>query len=210
MAKDYRRPTTSAPSKRKPCKSCTWWLIVGVAIGVVASNVLSPREGRPKPADEATATAAKTERPPAPKPSFRFEEILTDSEGDSGKSPARAASAPKAQTPPTPKPTRKPEPAAATAATAQPPAEIPEPLEKPRSGSYVLQVGSFGRASDAERAKAQLALLGISASIQSATLSDGRVTHRLRTGAFASKQEAQKVQSLLKRHGKDSFAMPVK
>jgi cell division protein FtsN len=207
MAKDYRRSASAAPSKRKQCKSCTWWLIVGVAIGVVASNILSPREDRPKPTDETTATAAKTERPPLQKPSFRFEEILTDSESDSGKSPARAASAPKPQTP---KPTRKPEPPPETAEATPPPAEIPEPLEKPRSGSVVLQVGSFGRAADAERVKAQLALLGISASIQSATLSNGRVTHRVRTGAFASKQEAQQVQSILKRNGKDSLALPVK
>jgi cell division protein FtsN len=85
-----------------------------------------------------------------------------------------------------------------------------EPLPEARSGTYLVQVGSFNRPADAERLKAQLALLGVSASIQTATLANGKTTHRVRTGAYASKQDAEKVRSLLKRHGKDGLTIPVK
>lgn len=210
MPRDYRRPPAATPPKRKQSKSCVWWLIVGVAVGVVATKVLAPSQDAAKPTAE--TAAVKTEKPALPKPSFKFEEILSEGEVDIGKGPAPPPPAPRPQPPEPEKPAAaKPAPSkpAQTASVSRPPA-TPEPVAKPRSGTYVVQVGSFGRASDAERLKAQLALLGISTSVQAATLSNGRVTHRVRTGAYASKEEARKVQALLKRHGKESLALPVR
>ncbi len=52
MAKDYRRgpqvpPPPSTTKQRKPTRSCGWWLIVGVALGVVGSSILSSRSAGP-------------------------------------------------------------------------------------------------------------------------------------------------------------------
>lgn len=63
---------------------------------------------------------------------------------------------------------------------------------------------------DAERLKAELALLGVTTRVQAATLANGRTTHRVRTDAFASKAEAERIEALLRRHGKDSMKIPVK
>ncbi len=202
MPRDYRRALPSrARSKRKQSKSCAWWLVVGVAVGVVVSNALSQRQSDPLMSSEGVATTANSQKPVLTKPSFRFEEILNDTEVDVGRGPPLPPSAPRPQPP-----------APVAEQPAQTTALIPpvEPAAQARSGTYVVQVGSFSRPADAERLRAQLGLLGLSTSVQAATLSNGRVTHRVRTGGYASRQEAEKVRTLLKRHNKDSISIPVK
>jgi cell division protein FtsN len=50
--------------------------------------------------------------------------------------------------------------------------------------SYVLQAGSFARAQDAERRKAELAFLGLESSVREASVG-GKVYHRVELGPFA-------------------------
>ena len=204
MAKDYRRgPPVPPLPKRNRNRPCVWWLIAGTAIGAAGSSVLSPRGNTPEAAKDVAAQPARVEQPP---PKFQFDKILSDSEVDVSKGPAPPPPAPRPQPP-----AAKPTPAEAEQATAEPMPPPPvEPVAEPRSGTYLVQAGSFNRAADAERLKAQLALLGVSASIQTATLPNGKTTHRVRTGAYASKQDAEKVRALLKRHGKDGLTIPVK
>jgi cell division protein FtsN len=51
---------------------------------------------------------------------------------------------------------------------------------------YYLQAGAFQKASDADNLKARLALAGLEAQIQTGTLPDKSVWHRVRLGPFAS------------------------
>lgn len=60
----------------------------------------------------------------------------------------------------------------------------PVTIEQP--GTYVLQVGSFRTAEDAERLKANLALLGIESDIQRVTIDANQVWHRVRIGPFTN------------------------
>lgn len=62
--------------------------------------------------------------------------------------------------------------------------------------TYILQAGSFRRAEDAERRKAELALLGLQARIELVEVPDGR-WHRVRLGPFTSLQDANRVRTLL-------------
>ncbi|TAN06758.1 MAG: SPOR domain-containing protein [Rhodanobacteraceae bacterium] len=64
------------------------------------------------------------------------------------------------------------------------------------SGGYVLQVGAFPKASDAEAMKAKLALQGFTAHVQAVTL-DGQVWNRVRIGPFATATKLQDVQKQL-------------
>ena len=64
------------------------------------------------------------------------------------------------------------------------------------SGGYVLQVGAFPKASDADAMKAKLALQGFTAHVQAVTL-DGQVWNRVRIGPFASATKLQEVQKQL-------------
>ena len=50
--------------------------------------------------------------------------------------------------------------------------------------SYMLQAGSYQRQSDAERLKAELALLGMSSQIQKVTIQDRGDFYRVRLGPY--------------------------
>ncbi|TAN08883.1 MAG: SPOR domain-containing protein [Rhodanobacteraceae bacterium] len=67
-------------------------------------------------------------------------------------------------------------------------------------GGYVLQVGAFPKAGDADAMKARLALQGFAAHVQAVTL-DGQVWNRVRIGPFASATELQAVQKQLSAAG---------
>jgi cell division protein FtsN len=75
------------------------------------------------------------------------------------------------------------------------------------SGGYVLQVGSFPDASKADAKKAQLALQGFTAHVQTITL-DGQTWNRVQIGPFASATELQRVQKRLADAG--IHAIPLK
>jgi len=62
---------------------------------------------------------------------------------------------------------------------------------------YYLQAGAFHNASDADNLKAQLALLGIAAVIQTSEVPDKGVFHRVRVGPFDAMDEINRTRSLL-------------
>lgn len=57
-----------------------------------------------------------------------------------------------------------------------------EELETLEEGTYVLQAGSFRTAADADRLRAQLALLGIESRVQTVTIDETDTWHRVRIG----------------------------
>ena len=72
--------------------------------------------------------------------------------------------------------------------------------------SYLLQVGSFTSASDAEEMKAQLALSGILAQVQSVTVND-QTWHRVRIGPVTGAREADDLRRKLEDLNFDSLVM---
>jgi cell division protein FtsN len=73
-------------------------------------------------------------------------------------------------------------------------------------GSYLLQVGSFRQADDAEQMKARLALLGIVARIQTVTVNDA-TWHRVRIGPVEGARKADDIRQQLTESGIDSLVM---
>lgn len=65
------------------------------------------------------------------------------------------------------------------------------------TGDVVLQAGSFKQASEAEKMQAQLALVGITAKIQRASVDD-ETWYRVRIGPIATVEELRNVQSRLR------------
>lgn len=74
------------------------------------------------------------------------------------------------------------------------------------AGSYLLQVGSFRSASDADQLKARLALIGIVAQVQSVTV-DGATWHRVRVGPVASARDADALRERLQQNDIPSLVM---
>lgn len=111
------------------------------------------------------------------KPRFEFYKVLTDKQDAPLAAPV--------------KPADRPQPAKPQTAEGKPAANEP----------YFLQAGSFSNAADAERLKARLALLGIEASTQTATIPDKGVWHRVRLGPYKNANEMDRARSLLKQNG---------
>lgn len=109
------------------------------------------------------------------KPRFEFYKVLTDKQ--------EVAVAPAA------KPAEKPQAESKTAAV---------------SGPQFLQAGSFPTAADAEKLKAKLAMMGFEANIQTATIPDKGVWHRVRLGPYKNADEMSKARDTLKQNGIDA------
>lgn len=88
---------------------------------------------------------------------------------------------------------------------------IPEPRdETPESpavhgaeidgqGTYALQVGSFRHLADADRVKAQLALIGVEADIYTVKVNED-TWHRLRVGPYSNADKLRKITARLRRN----------
>jgi cell division protein FtsN len=67
--------------------------------------------------------------------------------------------------------------------------------------AFFLQAGAFQNAPDADNLKARLALLGFEASIETTTLPDKGVWHRVRVGPYTSVDELNRTRDTLKQNG---------
>ena len=84
------------------------------------------------------------------------------------------------------------------------------PTGKPAAAKqYVLQAGSFRNRGDADRLKAQLALLGLEASIQSVNV-NREDWHRVRVGPYKNTGDLYRNLNLLHRNDVDAMAMELK
>lgn len=93
----------------------------------------------------------------------------------------------------------------------RPPVSKTETTSKSSSTAkqYVLQVGSFQNLRDAEKLKANLAFLGLSAEIQHVTVNK-QAWHRVRTGPYRNKKQLYQNQDLLKKNDIDAISMELK
>lgn len=66
-----------------------------------------------------------------------------------------------------------------------------------RAGVYILQAGSFGDVRDADRRRAQLALLGVESRVQRVMIDD-RTYHRVRIGPMNDLDQLNRVRSQLR------------
>jgi cell division protein FtsN len=174
---------------------------VGMAAGVAWYLMKSPSPftkkeqpvaAKPLPEPAKPAAPAAPEKPAATqgdgKPRFEFYKVLTD----------------KQQPTVTPaKPAEKTKPAEKSQlAKLQPDSKAAAAYEP-----QVLQAGSFSNINDAEKLKAKLAMLGVEANIQTATIPDKGVWYRVRLGPYKSAEDLNHASNFLKQNGVDSTPM---
>lgn len=97
--------------------------------------------------------------------------------------------------------------AANNASTSTPAATSASETASSSKGTYVLQVGAYPDSGAADAKKAELALQGFTAHVQTITL-DGKTWNRVRLGPFATATELQAMQKKLQAAGFQ--AMPMK
>lgn len=76
--------------------------------------------------------------------------------------------------------------------------------------AFFLQAGAFQNAPDADNLKARLALLGVQASVQTTTLPDKGVWHRVRIGPYTSVEELNRTRETLKQNGMQTTLIKVR
>ena len=76
--------------------------------------------------------------------------------------------------------------------------------------AFFLQAGAFQSASDADNLKARLALLGVEATIQTTSLPDKGVWHRVRVGPYVSVEELTRTRDTLKQNGLETSLIKVR
>ena len=76
--------------------------------------------------------------------------------------------------------------------------------------AFFLQAGSFQNAPDADNLKARLALLGFEAAIQTRTLPEKGVWHRVRVGPYADVEELNRVRGVLKQNNIETTLVKVR
>ncbi len=192
-------------------------IFVGIALGLglaAAAAFYVMKAGNPyqsaapgaarEPGKE-PARSGRGEPAAADKPRFDFYKILPGVEEPKvqAKAPERAP----ADRPPV---ERAAVPDKGVARIDEPPAAVPgkaaEPTPRaPKSTErFWLQAGSFSMESDAENLKAQLALSGVEASVQPATLPDKGVRYRVRLGPYDNVDEVNRIKSDLLKRGFDA------
>lgn len=213
MSRDYRR--RAEPRSRR---STPGWMLFGVGFIAGAFSVglawlkLGPAELQALTTSLQTAVqpqpTAKAEEPAkhagAPRPQFQFYSLLPEREvmvsEDEVDRRARATSSV-----PSPRPSPPP-PGAPVAAAEAPP---PPPAAPASDEVLMLQVAAFKGRADAESLKAQLALKGMQAGIESANIK-GESYHRVRLGPYRSIEQLQAARNRLKSSGYDSAVVRLK
>lgn len=76
--------------------------------------------------------------------------------------------------------------------------------------AFFLQAGAFQSASDADNLKARLALLGIEATIQTTSVPDKGVWHRVRIGPYTSVERLNQTRDTLKHNGVETTLIKVR
>jgi cell division protein FtsN len=78
------------------------------------------------------------------------------------------------------------------------PSDLPSTTAPPAAAPrYYLQAGAFRNPADADNLKAQLALLGVQAVIQTSDVPNKGVFHRVRVGPYLAMEEVDRTRSLL-------------
>ena len=89
-----------------------------------------------------------------------------------------------------------------------PPAATAAAESTDTTARYLLQAGSFSASGDAEALKARIALLGLSARVESAQV-DGRTVYRVRMGPYGTASELAGAKGKLEGSGLDTLAIRV-
>jgi len=195
VARDYK--TRAHPKPKKQQTSGWIWFFAGLLVGLFAAGLVwlkfGPQSTAPKmpkpPAQQQKSTESKPaeKRSLPPKPRFDFYTVLPEME----------VVVPEPEPDPTPQPTsQKPTTAKITPATT--------------GTAYMLQMGSFRKYEDADRMKANLALLGIQAEIQKVTINNKDTYHRVRSGPYRSSQQINQIRSQLEKNKINSLLIKLK
>jgi cell division protein FtsN len=208
MPRDYKH---RAQSRRHRQPSPVAWFVAGFLAGAAGTGLVwlkwghgpgapvSARAMPPAQPPQSGTDKAPQQRPTgAPPPRFEYYAVLPEMEVVIPPEELRPKKTPAPPPPPTLVPDLPGRPPDATVAST--------PGER-SPAVYLLQLGSFRTTGDADRLKANLALLGIMARVEKVTIDDKGTYYRVRSGPYTKEQayglhnrlEQKRVESLILR-----------
>lgn len=101
-------------------------------------------------------------------------------------------------------------PGAGEPAPGKPASEAQKKSTPAAKEAFFLQAGAFQNPTDADSLKARLALLGVEATVQTTTLPDKGVWHRVRVGPYTSVEELNRARETLKQNGIETALVKVR
>lgn len=197
MSRDYKGRANSAPKKKQQKQSSgAVWFAAGLVTGLFIAGLawlklaptlcdeIGPQTAAPETPviqQKASTPKQKEQKSLPPKPRFDFYTVLPEME----------------VLVPEPEEDESAEPVVAAGGT-------------PVTGSaYMLQMGSFRKHGDADRFKANLALLGVEAKIQKVNNEQG-VFHRVLSGPYRNRKEINEVRARLQQNRINSLLVKLK
>ncbi len=198
-ARDYKHVAAPRPARAtrlgggRPTarKKRGWlWLLGVIAVGVAAIPVYHrlthPEHAARHAAKEPNASApSKKPEDASARPRYQFYELLPKMEVVVPESELQRPSA-----------------------RASPPATKPRAAQEGQA-RYLLQAGSFTSYAQADRVKAQLALIGVEATIQSVAAGAAEHMYRVRIGPFHDLDRVRDVRTRLKHHAIEAIVLKV-
>jgi cell division protein FtsN len=206
MAADYKSHPTTPRSKRRSGKSCGFWFTFGMMLGGFGVGLyLMVRTPIQAPIPSAVAKVEPAKTAPAAPARFDFHDILPELEV--------VVSDNELAKPDVKKPEEKrteEKQAQAAKKPDQPKPEEAKTAAESGGSTYMVQIASLRTAADAERFKAQLAMQGIQAKVQTVTVNGKDTYHRIQAGPYQGKQAVNEARSQLKAKGMDTIAVKLK
>lgn len=80
---------------------------------------------------------------------------------------------------------------------------------KSKPGTFIIQIGSFRKAQQADTLKARIAMLGIESTVQTVN-QNGSIWHRVKSGPYTSFRQVDKIQNRLHHNNIDNIAIRLK
>lgn len=208
--KDYKIQGGPRPRHARRGGSGFFWFVTGAVVGAFGVGLAwTLQDQTPPPAAASPQTQAQAQAKSPTKPRFVFHQLLPELKVPVPDEEVGGAASP----PPRPAPKSRQQKESSRTATPPRPRKTAK-TEKPKrstgdGASYLVQVASLRKVSDAEQLKARLALLGIRSSIQRVTIK-GKDYHRVRTGPYWGRQEVNKTRALLSSNGLQAMAIRLK
>ncbi|MEX1200064.1 MAG: SPOR domain-containing protein [Methylophaga sp.] len=151
------------------------------------------------PADGTPKTAQQQKKSGGIEPTFDFYTLLPESE----EVVTRPQATQQAIVTAPPEETANPQ----TPATSDAPAPSAKAEE---TETYMVQVGSFKKLSDADAYRAKLAFLGVESKVQTVTIDDKDTWHRVQIGPINGRSQADALQKQLRENAIDSLLLRAK
>ncbi len=186
--RDYKQRPARTPVKKASRPVSAWVIFVAGAmvgiLGTVAFFVYEPNVSVPNLGLSDSAMGTKTA---ATTPRFEFYTVLPEKE------------------------IAVPETALAEKAQVKQSSQSQDTANKVTAAErYMLQVGSFRNLMDADRLKAQLALLGLEATIQSVSIDGAETWHRVRVGPYGQMAKLKAARDRLKQNRLKSIVLKLR